>query len=351
MTKVSPSPFGVVAASDRHWIFVALGSSVGVVRNVGGLPGPLAGQVRLPRGQVALGETLTRDGRYLLVANSLGGADVLSVRKTERRAAGSVLGVLSGAAGLPLHGAIEVAVSRDDKFAFVSVEYSKVVAVYALGRALARGFGPSDFVGTIPVGIAPVGMAISRDGRWLYVTSEIAAGFRPGEGRTFQNAHGTLSVISVSKAEADPSGSVVATVDAGCQPVRVITSIKGDVVWVTARASDALLAYSADRLVSAPQRAFIAGVRVGEAPVGLALVNAGSRIVVADSNRFGAHGASASLAVVDVPKALAGRRSLLGYLPAGTFPREMAVLPGSPILLVSNFGSAQLESVKLADLP
>ena len=50
-------------------------------------------------------------------------------------------------------------------------------------------------------------------------------------------------------------------------------------------------------------------------------------MVVADSNRFGAAGAASSLAVVSVPQALAGKPALLGYLPAGGFPRQMALEP------------------------
>ncbi len=122
-------------------------------------------------------------------------------------------------------------------------------------------------------------------------------------------------------------------------------------MWVTARASDALLAFEASKLRTDPRHALLAAVRVGEAPVGLALVRSGARIVVADSNRFGVGSAVASLAVVDVPAALAGKPALLGYLPAGQFPREMALEPGGKVLLVTNFGSGQLEAVDVAGLP
>jgi hypothetical protein len=106
-----------------------------------------------------------------------------------------------------------------------------------------------------------------------------------------------------------------------------------------------------DRLRTDPAHALLADVRVGELPVGLALVRNGTRIVVADSNRFTDAGASASLAVVDVSDALKGRPALFGYLPAGGFPRQMAVEQGGRTLLVTNFDSSQLESVNVADLP
>jgi len=112
-----------------------------------------------------------------------------------------------------------------------------------------------------------------------------------------------------------------------------------------------LLGFSASELLSNPDRALVADVRVGEAPVGLALVNNGQRIVVADSNRFMGTGASSDLAVVSTPDALAQQPSLLGRIPAGRFPREMAVVPHRDALLVTNYDSDQVETVNLADLP
>jgi hypothetical protein len=70
---------------------------------------------------------------------------------------------------------------------------------------------------------------------------------------------------------------------------------------------------------------------------------------VADSNRFLVPGRSASLAVIDTAAALAGRPALLGYLPAGQFPRDVSSDGGQ--LLVANNESASLETVQVADLP
>ncbi len=133
--------------------------------------------------------------------------------------------------------------------------------------------------------------------------------------------------------------------------MRVLTSADGSIVWVTARASDALLAYSASALRTDPAHALLADVRVGELPVGLALVRGGSLIVVSDSDRFQATGAHATLAVVDVPDALAHRPAVAGFLPAGQFPRDMASTPDGNVLVVSDYGSDQVETVNLARLP
>jgi DNA-binding beta-propeller fold protein YncE len=351
---VSGNPFGVVVPPGGGWAFVAMSGKVGVFRTGGaGLPS-LTRLVSTPG--TVLGETLTPDGHYLLAAEA-DGAVVISVSRAESGARGAVLGVLSS--GEPMVGAIEVAVSPDGRFAFVSLEYSSSIAVFNLRKALAGGFGKAGFVGMVSVGTAPVGLDMSPDGQWLYATSE-AAGQQAGSPAATSpasttsprssGAQGTLTVISIARAETDPAASVVAAAYAGCSPVRVITSADGSVVWVTARESDRLLGFSAARLRSDPAHSLVASVVVGEEPVGLVLANDGERMVVADSNRFG-EGATSSLAVVNVTAALAGRPAVLGYLPTGLFPREMALEPGGRTLLVTDYISDQLESVSVAALP
>lgn len=337
-------PFGLAAASRGHRAFVSLipsGNgpfSIGIFQTSSFAP-RLIRTLNLPRSVEAVGDTLTPNGRYLLAATN-SGLVVISVARAESGRPHAVLGTLSAPRG---QGGIEVAVSNDGRYAFVSLEYSYDLAVFNLQQALTHGFGPSDLVGTIPTGAAPVGLAVSPSGRYLYSTSEEALHTR--------TTQGTLSVISVAQAEQDPARSVLSTVYSGCGTVRVVTSRSGSVVWVTARESDALLAFSAARLRSDPKQSRLAAVRVGEAPVGLALVGSGQRIVVADSNRFDVPGAKASLAAVSVSGALHHRTAVLGYLPAGQFPRQMALDPSGATLLVGNFLSQQLESVDIAELP
>ncbi len=293
----------------------------------------------------ALGNALTPDGKYLLIADGGDGAIVVSVARAETGSRGAVLGKLAQPGHSSGAGAIEVTVSPDGRFAFVSIEYGDQVGVYDLNKALADHFRSSSYVGSIPLGQAVVGMATSPNGRWLYVTSEIGSG--PG----IQPNHGTLSVISLAKAEHDAAHSVLATVDAHCGPVRDVVSEGGRIVWVTARESDQLLAFSASRLITDPAHALLASVRVGAAPVGVAAIDRGREIVVADSNRFDQPNASAGLTIVNASNALSGRPAITGVIRAGLFPREMAVDPAHHVLLIGNFLSGQLETVAINRIP
>lgn len=356
LTAMPGNPFGVAVMPDSQWGFVTLGQTVGVVQMGTSGPARLSQSFSTGAGlgsaggsgpglSSPAGAVLTPGGKYLLAVNGQGGVRVISTAAAERGSSRAILGNITvpGSAGeRSAAGDIEVAVTPDGRYAFVSEEDSAQIAVFDLQHALAGHFGTASYVGTIPTQIAPVGMAVSPDGKWLYATSETMQS---------SSAVGSLSVISVARAETDPAAAVVTRVQAGCNPVRVITSANGQVVWVTARASDTLLAFSAARLAARAAHPLLASVRVGELPVGLALARGGQLIVVADSNRFDVANAHASLAVVDVADMLAGRPALVGYLPAGRFPRDIAAGPGGSLLLVANYDSDQLETVRLDDLP
>jgi DNA-binding beta-propeller fold protein YncE len=344
MVSVSGNPFGVATTSNGTYAFVATTSNPSsllvfttssftpkLVRTI-----PLAG--------TPTGLTLTPDGKYLLAASG-SGAIVISVAAAEEGTANPVVGMLSSAGA----GAIQVAFSNDGNFAFVTLEDSAEAAVFNFAKALASGFTTSGLVGYIPLNQLPVGMALSPDGKYLYATSEAISG---------QGQEGSLSVIKVATAETNPPGSVVNTVDAGCNPVRVIASADGKYVWVTARASDALLAFSASTLQgTSASSALITWILVREAPVDLAFTGQGQFIVVCDSNRFDVTGETPDLAVVNVADVLAGKPALVGKIASGVFPRELSLEANGKTLLATNFGNATppydttLEAVDVSGFP
>ena len=188
------SPFGVAATPDGRWAFATVLGTAGVAASVevlrlataagtGSAPAvTVVRTVPLPSAAGSpAGAAVTPDGKYLLVADGAG-AVVISVARAEAGTAGAVLGSLAAPAraGRPAGpgSAIEVAVSPDSRFAFVTLEYEDEAVVFNLAAALARGFGAAAYVGAIPLGSAAVGMAVSPDGRWLYATSEGAV---PGQ--------------------------------------------------------------------------------------------------------------------------------------------------------------------------
>jgi DNA-binding beta-propeller fold protein YncE len=342
--SVRGHPFGVATTSDGKYAFVATTSNPSSLQvfTTSTFTPKLVRTISLTGSPAGL--TLTPDGKYLLAANN-SGATVINVAAAEAGTAHPVAGTLSSAGG----GAIQVAFSTDGDFAFVTLEGSAEAAVFNFAKALASGFTTSGLVGYIPLNQAPVGMALSPDGKYLYATSEAIGG---------RSQEGSLSVISVATAETNPAGSVVNTVHAGCNPVRVIASADGKYVWVTARESDALLVFSAAALQGgSPGSALLHWILLREAPVDLAFTGHGRFIVVCDSDRFDAKGKTPDLALVNVADVLAGKPALAGKIASGVFPRELSLEANGKTLLATNFGGmvrshhTTLEAVDVSTLP
>jgi DNA-binding beta-propeller fold protein YncE len=236
-------------------------------------------------------------------------------------------------------GPIEALFSGDDRYVFVSDEYGPTVSVFDLATALSKGFAaPGVSVGKVAMDAAAVGLALSPDGRRLYVTSEVDRSSNP--------PHGTLAVLDVEAAEQHPATSVRARVAAGCQPVRVVISADGSLAWVTARGSNALLAFDTAQLLTRPQGALRAVVAVGKQPVGLLLTGNDRYALVANSSRFTQPNSPQTVSVVDTAAALSGRSALVGSIPAGEFPRQFDYDPATRQVVLSNYGSDTVETFR-----
>jgi len=133
----------------------------------------------------------------------------------------------------------------------------------------------------------PTGIALGSSDTLLYLINEKASlvtqalmspasiGSKVGSLMTFSldTTPGTGAYLTLETA-----------VNPGCTPVRVVAGTSR--VWVTARASHDIQVFDGSDLLSDPVDSRIAVFRVGPAPVGLKLVDSGSSIAVANSNRF-----------------------------------------------------------------
>ena len=81
------------------------------------------------------------------------------------------------------------------------------------------------------------------------------------------------------------------------------------------------------------------------------IVGQGSRLIVADSNRDNVRGGGASLAVIDIRRAVDRQPALTGFVKAGGTPRQFALEPGGSTLLVVDTSAGQVQAIKIAHLP
>ena len=183
------------------------------------------------------------------------------------------------------------------------------VGVVALTRDASGAVIGGTLVGQFSTGgQAIANVTLSPDGTRLYVTSEIAnaganasgtsnadvgayrlrAGHRWPNGVATTSGYGLLTIVDVGKAESTANASaIIATVAAGCSPVRVVETADQQVIWVAARGDNRVLAFSTHMLETNPSAALLGyGDTGGIAPVGLQLFHGDTLLAVANSNRF-----------------------------------------------------------------
>ncbi len=303
-------------------------------------------------GPLPAGMALTHDGTLLIVPNG----PYIYFLNTDRLVHGAdpVIGRISEGNGA---GAINAATTNDDRLLFVSDESLHRVTVIDLARARQDGFAQRDIVGRIPTGLEPVGLAVSSHDEYLFITSEVlpqlrsppACRRRGREGGAYVRSGG-LEVVSLARLRPNPADAILGAISAECSPARAVLSEQGDRLYVTARASDALLVFDSRALVSDPDHALIATVPVGNAPVGVAVIDQGRRIVVANSGRFGGAGGE-TLTVIDAALVNHGSDAVDGTVSVGRFPRELHASNDGKLLLLAEYDSDQIELLRVDQLP
>ena len=275
---------------------------------------------------------------------------------------GSKPAIIPFAAGAGPH---YLTVSKDGRFLFATIEYGGdgQAAIISLAPAASRS-GPASAAirAVISVPQAATGLTLSPDGSRLYVVSEVAAykAQLSGSGLSVlgrsdchqansgPQRNGVLFTFDVdallrlsAHASTMPSDFASARLGqsaAGCSPVRLAISGDGRRLYVTARGQNQVLVFDTGKLETDPEHALLnAFASGGMSPVGIQLTGHDSRLVVANSNRFGA--GPGDIAVLD-----AASGKVLARYTAGRFPRNVATAPNGEAF-VSDFGSNDVEAL------
>ena len=320
-------------------------------------------------GAADFGMNLTPNG--LGVAGTLGVDGAIFYNLSTLQACNSTGVQVSQGAVSADEGSFDVVMSPDGKYAFVANEYGVAPGATAAGNVgvVALQYDSTGIVSTgtlmgeISTGAQTIaGIAISPDGSRLYATSEVEGSFTNAAGgsnpiltRTgcYQQAgggtqaNGLLTVIDVAKAEASPSSSaIIATVNAGCSPVRAVETADGSTLWVSARGDDRVLAFSTGMLETNAGNALLGYADTGgTAPVGLRLFDGGKLLAVANSNRFGT-GVTANATVLSV--AVPASASVVQTIGTGLFPREITVASDDRTLYLTNYNSGSFQVISTA---
>ncbi len=356
-------PFGIVPTWDGCHLFVSLVSANPRSPNGVAVRDRTAGKVQLRRiasfEDGPTGMVLTHHGQLLIAAD---GAYVvfLDVKKLLGGDGDPILGYLRDGRNA---GSVYVNITNDDRYLFVSDEDAATISVIDLTKARRNGFREDAIVGKVPVGVGPIALTFSSDGKLLYTTSEFGQddwkwptackpeGADPAKALP-HGPEGAVIVVNVEKAKIDPANAVISRAPAGCTPVRLALMLSGDMAWVTVRGDNAVAVFDTAKLISDPHNARVATIPVGQSPVGIAIVENGKRVLTTNSNHFDdGQKADQKLTVIDPSLSAEGAAAIVGNVPAGLFPREFAQTPDGKTLFVGNFNSNNIDMIDLARMP
>jgi DNA-binding beta-propeller fold protein YncE len=227
-----------------------------------------------------------------------------------------------------------------------------------IDRVLAIPLGSPRVAQSVPADHFPVGLALSRDGRFLYVSNTVAVDpahprFHPvkctyrtdPQQLAVVRDEGTLEVFDTAALARGHQG-LVARVRAGCAPVRVALDEQHRIVWMTARESDVLIGYKIGDVLHA-RRTLPLVIRTGKSPVGLAITDDGRTLAIGNSARFEALQRSQSVRVYSMTALMSSSPVPDRVEQVGVFPRDIAITQDGTTMLVANFGSSTVTVIPL----
>jgi DNA-binding beta-propeller fold protein YncE len=344
---VPGAPFSAVATADEKTVFVSLNATNPRQQNGIGVLACAAGRYHFAR-MIPLESqptimAMTHDGRMLIVPDDSYIA-FIDVRRAITGSGDPLLGYIEDVPGDD-GGAVYAAVSPDDKYAFISEEQSAKLTVIDLRKLRTSHFAHASIVSEFLIGNSPVALVFSRDGKYLFATVQEALNKyayaktckpegRPRPGAADESP-GSVVTIDVAKAVGDPDHAIVSDVVAGCHPVRAALTPDGATLWVSARASNAVLAFSTAKLLAGDASAKLAEVAVGAAPVPVYVTPDGTYVLAGNSNRFGQGRAGDQEAVVIDTRS----NAVAGRFHVGKFPRQFTQTRSGSTIFLSNYGS------------
>lgn len=350
--SVPGAPFSAIATPDGQYVFVSVTSTNPTQPNGIAILACQSSRYQLHGFFSVENEptimAITSDGKTLVVPDD----NFIAFVDVSRALAGAVNPIVDYFEDIPGDdgGAVYASVTPDARYAIVAEEQSGKLSFVDLSRVGKPGFDHSAMVSEFLIGNAPVALVFSRDGKYLFATVQVAlkryqfpATCTPenaGPGAP-NEAPGAVVTIDLARAIPDPDHAITSYTPAGCHPVRAALTPDGRTLWVSARASNTALAFSADKLIAGAADAKVLESRVGAAPVPILVTPDGRYVLVANSNRFGQGPAGdQSIDVID-----ASDGTVKHQIPAGKFPRQFTETRNGSAIFLCNFGSDTVQVI------
>jgi DNA-binding beta-propeller fold protein YncE len=254
-------------------------------------------------------------------------------------------------------GTVSVALTRDERFLFASDEEAGTVTIIDFAAARASRFATAPVRARVTVDWSPTVLKMAADGKHVLLPVEAVRRkskppiLCPGEpGGEAVNPVGAILSIKIAQALNSPATLEPSRSYAGCSPVRLELSKDGRTAFVTSREENVLRVMDVGMMLHGEPDAVIAKVPVGPAPIGLALADHDRLVLVSNSNRWAKEQTQQTVTLIDTAGRHRRKPVVLGTIPVGVFPRDIAISRDGRTILVSNFGSRSLTLLRVSKL-
>jgi len=200
-----------------------------------------------------------------------------------------------------------VAVSPDGKSVFVTNHHEETVSVINTTTKTVTT--------TVPVGSYPWGVAFNPTGTKAYVTNR---------------GSNTVSVIDTA------TKNVIDTIDVGSWPFEIEVTPDGTKVYVANADWNGVSAIDTISVIDTATNAVIATINVGNNPCGVAINPEGTKVYVVNLN-------SNSISVIDI-----ATNTVITTVPVGSSPKEVSINPTGTKVYVTNEGSNTVSVIDTA---
>jgi DNA-binding beta-propeller fold protein YncE len=218
-----------------------------------------------------------------------------------------------------------MAITPDGKYAFAAQQRTALLAMIDVEKARSSGFDQSSVVSVIPTSPSPISVAVSADGKYVYVANRIApdvlADVPPCKGGI--RAEGVVQIIDVERARTDAAKATIGFASpAGCGPQNVAVSPDGKRMSVTAGGALGPSNVAAENAIvlfdPRPVGDGKAPVPLGRIPMPappLLVEDTGTRLIVGFFPVKLPPDETVNLAVIDPTRAASGKDAIIGRLP------------------------------------
>jgi DNA-binding beta-propeller fold protein YncE len=364
--KVTGDAWQPLTTRDGCWMFVSLGGGPKATAPNGlavlHRNGAAFEQVRVVPNERPIFIALTHDEKTLIVSvysDAGGRIELLDVGKLTSGQGNALIGSVRDQHFGSLQSGLVI--TSDDKYLLVAQKITSWISIIDLDKARS-GQAASSIVGGIPLSGKPLGMELSPDRKYLYLSGRFDVSGTQSQCKVANTGPEVIQIFDLERALVNSDASMIAAVPAGCttdtEPTDgnagIAFSPDGNTVYALAGINggeNTLFTFDARPLRFGSSPMPVARLPMHSSLRRLGLVDEGKKLLVTTWNQMGNDDEGQVLTIINTAKLARGEDSIVGTMPIGTGGGSMSLTPDGRAVLIATRTSQTVTRVEWARVP